>query len=214
MEGARASADWLELSGLPEQLNAVRANGWLVFKTIVELDCRLNRQPDAVEISLDELGARCGLDWEKTAKVVLALQKKKYLACFVPDNPDEEGLFQVRVPVRTPRSADEVAMTATDPYLRDATTFRYVAKPVESSEQTEKVQKVLDLYLNQLSQKVNSFIVDQVEVIAQRFPIEAIERTIERAARHEIRSIGWVAKELIRDAAKPKQNPAQAAPEF
>lgn len=204
MDSREQSAEWLEFSGLPAEMNKARAGAWSVFKKIVELDCRRHRQPDAVEISLGELAERCGMEWEKIAKIAEALTKRKWLACFIPDNPDEAGLFQVRAPIKTPKSAEEVARTAADPYMRDATAFRYLEKPAEIEGQTAKTQKVLDLYLNVLSQEVNSFIVDQIEILAQRFPLEAIEKSMARAARHEVRSIKWVAKELIRDAQKKK----------
>ncbi len=194
------------MSGLPVWMNSkVRNGAWPVFKKIVELDCRRHHRPDAVEITLGELSERCGVEWEKLAKVLNALLKKKYLACFIPDNPDEVGLFQIRIPVATPKSAAEVAQTSADPYLRDVSGFRYLTEPEQNPDEVEKIQKVVDLYLNTLSQKVNSFIVDQIEVLARRFPLEEIEKTIARAARHEIRSIGWVAKELIRDASREKK---------
>lgn len=204
------SAQWLELSGLPAELNKVRANGWLVFKTLVEMDCRAHRQPEAVEASLEELARRCGLDWERVGKILEALCKKKALACFVPDNPDEEGLYQIRVPVKTPKSAEETALEATDPQLRDASLFRYVDEEEDSDEMMKKTQKIVDVYLNKLSHKVNSFIVGEIEILARRFPMDKIELTMDRAARHEIRSIGWVVKELIRDSRKPPKDQATA----
>lgn len=199
------SAEWLELSGLPAELNSIRANAWTVFKKIIELDCRRNRVPDAVECSLGELGERCGLEPEKVARIIEALRRKKHVGCFLPDNPDEPGLFKIQIPVKTPRSAEEVALHASDPHLRDPTAYRYLTKPAQSSPDVEKVQKIIDLYLNSLSQKMNSFIVDEIEILSRRFPLEAIELAIRRAARHEIRSIGWVAKELIRDSSRPKK---------
>lgn len=204
MSARYETAEWIELSGLPAELNAMRAGAWPVFKELMELDCRRNRTPDAVEISLGELAARCGLEWDKLAKLLEALRKKKLLGCFVPDNPDEPGLFQIRVPIQTPKSPEEVSRVTSDPHLRDPTSYRYTRAETEKAPDEKKVQRIIDLYLNTLSQKVNSFIVDEIEMLAQRFPIEAIESTIERAARHEIRSLGWVAKELIRDAARPK----------
>lgn len=203
MDSRTESALWVQWSGLPEVLNGVRANGWLVFKTLMEMDCRRHRTPEAVECSLGELAEVTGLEWERVAKILEALQKKKYLACFIPDNPDEEGLFQIRVPLKTPKGPEQVALEAREPTLRDASGFRYVSEPEDVGAREEKTQKIIDLYLNKLSQRVNSFIVDQIEVLVQRFPLEAIERTMERAARHEIRSLGWVVKELVRDAKKP-----------
>jgi hypothetical protein len=204
-----AAAEWLEWSGLPAALNAARPPAWPVFKKIVEMDCRRNRNPEAVECSLGELAERCGMEWEKTARAVEALRRKKVLKCFIPDNPDEPGLYRVAVPIRTPKSPEEVARGANDPLLRDPTTFRYVEKPPDPPEQTKKVQRIIDHYLNVLSQKMNSFIVDEIEVLAERFTLEAIERTIDRGAKHEIQSIGWVARELIRDAKRPPAETSQ-----
>ncbi|MBI3737324.1 hypothetical protein HY256_12530 [Candidatus Sumerlaeota bacterium] len=209
MSARYESAEWLEWSGLPAELNR-KPGTWATFKKIVELDCKLNRQPDAVQVSLGELAARLGMDWEKVATILGSLRKKKYLACFIPDNPDEPGLFQVRVPIATPKSPDEVARTSNDPHMRDAAGFRYSARTAEAPLDESKVQKIVDLYLNSLSQKMNSFIVDEIEILARRFPLDEIEKAIQRAARHEIRSIGWVAKELIRDQSrkkKPKKSP-------
>jgi DNA-binding MarR family transcriptional regulator len=187
-------------------LNGYRQYGWPVFRMLVELDCRANRTPDAVEISLGELAERLGMDWEKVGKIIEVLQKKKVLAAFLPDNPDEPGLFQVRTPLAVPKSAEEVAREARDPSLRDPTAYRYAKAEEDRDGIDRKTQHVIDLYLNKLSQKLNSFIVDEIEILAQRFPLEAIERTIDRAAKHEIRSIGWVARELIRDASKNPKN--------
>lgn len=204
MESRYETARWLELSGLPALLNGYRQYAWPVFRLLVELDCRANRTPDAVEISLGELADRLGMEWEKVAKIIEVLQKKKVLAAFLPDNPDEAGLFQIKTPIATPRTAAEVAENARDPGLRDATAYRYLKAEEDGATRDRKTQRVVDLYLNKLSQKLNSFIVDEIEMLAQRFPMEAIERTMDRAASHDIRTIGWVARELIRDTSKSK----------
>lgn len=205
MSSRYASAEWLEISGLPAELNKVRAYGWLVFKKIVELDCARHRQPGTVECSLEYLAERCGLPWEKVAAIVLALMKKKYLAAFVPDNNEELGLFEVRCPIKTPVASEDVAGGAREPHLRDHSAYRYLTAPEAKPGDEKKVQKIIDHYLNRLSQKMNSFIVDEIEILARKFSLEKIEKTIERAARHDIRSIHWVTKELIRDASGVKK---------
>ena len=197
--------EWLEWSGLPGRLNELRTGGWLVFKKLVELDCRAHRQPGTVEVSLVELGQRCGLSPEKAGRIIEVLRRRKYLRCYVPDHPEEEGLFEIRTPINTPVAPEEVARRVTDPHLRDAAGYRY-AHPAEQIPLDEKkVQETVDCYLNTLSQKMNSFILDQIEIAARRFPLEAIRHTIERADRHNIRSMGWVLQQLIRDEVKKKK---------
>lgn len=206
MDDRAAETEWLELSGLPRELNDnVKPAAWSVFRVIVDLDFRRNRRPGPVEASLDEVGARSGLAWERAAKVLEALSRKRYLAAFIPDNPEELGLYQIRTPIRTPISADRVAVLSADPRLRDASVFRYLDAPDHDAESEVKVQKVLDLYLNTLSQKLNSFIVEEAEMMARRFEYEDIRRIMERAARNEIRALGWVMKELIREGRKKRE---------
>lgn len=199
MDARNQTADWLELSGLPNELNAGRQGAWIVFKTLAELDARRNQTPDTVQISLGELGERCGLEWEKVVKIAEFLAKKKRIGCFIPDNAEEPGLFRIRAPIETPRSPAEVAAAAPDPYLRDAGTYRYLVAPERDDQLDKKTQKVVDLYLNLLSQNVNSFIVDQLEILARRFPLEDIEKMMRRAEKAEVRQLGWVMKELVRE---------------
>ncbi len=198
-------AEWIEWSGLPAELNRIRAGGWLVFKKLVELDCRAHRQTGTVEVSLDELAKRCGLEPEKIGRIIEALRRKKYLRCYVPDHPEEEGLFEFRAPIKTPIPPDEVARLVPDPTLRDPTAYRYARPPDQVPLDEKKVQEAVDCYLNTLSQKMNTIILEQIEIAARRFPLEAIRHTIERADRHDIRSMGWVLKELIRDQKKKNE---------
>jgi hypothetical protein len=200
-------AEWLEWSGLPLELNKVRQGGWPVFQKLVELDCQAHAFPGTVEISLAELGERCGYPTETLEKIIEALRKKKYLRCFIPDNTDEKGLFEIRVPLKTPLTPEAVAERIPNPRLHQPSDYRYLTAHREEDEvQTvSKVQEVVDLYFNHLSQKMNAYILEQIEIAARRFSMESIRLTIERAERHEIRTMGWVLKELIRDHTKQQK---------
>jgi hypothetical protein len=198
-------AVWLEWSGLPARINKIRSGAWSVFKKLIELDCRAHRRPEAVEVSLDELGERCGLTAEAVERIIKALVGKKILHAFIPDNPDEVGLFEIRLPIETPLAPPEVAQRAQDPRLRNTSLYRYARVEEELPLDEKRVQQIIDHYLNHLSQKINAFIIEQIEIAARRFPLESILRTIERGADHNIRSMGWVIKELIRDHTKQER---------
>lgn len=206
-------AEWLEWSGLPLELNGIRQGGWTVFRKLVELDCEAHSFPGTVEVSLTELGERCGYPPDKLEKILEALRKKKYLRCFIPENADEEGLFEIRVPLKTPIAVETVAERITNPRLRDPSEYRYMVERHEEDETkvVSRVQEVVDLYFNHLSQKMNAYILEQIEIAARRFPMESIRLMIERAERHEIRSMGWVLKELIRDHAKQEKKKKKKA---
>jgi hypothetical protein len=200
------TAEWLEWSGLPEALNTARAGAWPVFKKLVELDCKTNARPGTVEIALAELAMRCGLPVDGVHKIVEALRKKKYLRSFIPDTPEEPALIEICVPLATPIPPAQVARQCPDPYLRDPHAYRYVtAEDPDQAADAAKAQDVADLYLNLMSQRVNPVVLDQIELAARRFPLAEIRETIERAARHDIRSMSWVLKELVRAARKKRE---------
>ena len=97
-EPMASSPLWLAHSGLPEWLNAkVNRSAWLVFKTVVEIDCERNARPSTVEIPPREIAERCGLPPESVMRTLSALRRKKCLALFVPDHPEEDA----RIPRRS-----------------------------------------------------------------------------------------------------------------
>lgn len=199
-----SQAEWLVFSGLPEALNAIRAGAWSVFQTIVQLDCRRNRLPSTLEISLEKLSKRTGLAPDKIEKILEALRKRQYLRLYLPDHPEEDALIEIRTPIQTPVEPAEVAKTVDDPHLRDIYLYRYASALATDDSDPGAVQDVVDLYMDKLSQKVNGYVVEQCEMLARRFSLESIRDMMERGARHNVRALGWVIRELIREERKQK----------
>ena len=77
--------------------------------------------------------------------------------------------------------------------------LRY-AYPIEEPPGEEvKVQQVIDLYFNHISMKINSFIVDELRLLARRFPLEAIRRVFGRAAKNDAPELRWAVRELVKE---------------
>lgn len=196
---------WLQYSGLPEWLNQkVSRSAWTVFKTVVELDCARNSKPATVEVTVAQLARLCGLDAPVVARTLEGLRKKKCLALFLPEHPEEEALVEVKTPLPLPRPLEEIR--AEFPFNRLDRKVRLRYGQEEGREEGDResrpapaLQRVLDLYFNQVGFKMNSFILDELRLVAQRFPLEAVEKTFARAAKHDIRSLGWVVRELYRE---------------
>ena len=197
---------WIELSGLPSHLNeeSKLAYAWAVFRKIVELDLAANSvRPGTVEISLAELGARCGLDAPKAEKAIKAMRKAKLVRAFLPENEEEAALLQLLLPLATPRSADEVRATHPDLFLEAQWPPRYaVAGEADASptaDRGEKVKAVVELYLNVLSMKMNSLILDELQLISDRYDMELIQKVFDRARKREAASLGWILAEIRRE---------------
>ncbi|MBN1900546.1 hypothetical protein JW926_04385 [Candidatus Sumerlaeota bacterium] len=189
---------WLELSGLPDWLNSkVRKDAWSVFKKVAELDCAANIDPGVVEISMSDLARRTGIAPDSVEKCLSRMRKKKILACFIPDNPDESALIRVVIPLASPIAPQEIKKKYEKLFPPGKDFFRYVDEKVPEPADDEVLQEIVDLYFNSLGLKMNLFILDELRLLRQRFELPDVKRAFELAKRLEIKSLKWVMRQLI-----------------
>lgn len=219
------SPAWLEYSGLPELLAQKTKNGaaWLLFKKIVELDCERNSMPGTVEISYQELQLRTGLAASSIEGLAGKLRKQKLIACFLPDNDEESALFRVVTPLTTPLSIERILETYPDVFAESASLyFRYVSESSTASGENDDdlsgdntdLKQVVDWYFDTVGLKMNVFILDELRMLPQKFPMDEIRRTFARARKNEIRSLYWVIQQLVRGKKKADEKNAPAETPF
>ncbi len=196
---------WLEYSGLPQWLNAnIRAGAWSVFKNIVELDCRMNAIPDIVEIAPAAIAEHVGLDADVVMKTLLKLRQKRIVAASLADSPEEESLLQIQIPLKTPIAAHEICKQG-GPFFRPGMRLRY-AYPIEEPPGDEvRLQQVVDLYFNNISMRMNSFVLDELRLVARRFSLESVRAVFGRAGLNDVHELGWAVRELIKTNARKNQ---------
>ncbi|MEO8376543.1 MAG: hypothetical protein ABI579_02645 [Candidatus Sumerlaeota bacterium] len=198
---------WLELSGLPARVNAEGKHpfAWTVFHRIVEEDLRQNAaRPAVVELSIQQLAEACGLDAKKARKAIGLLRKAGTVRAFLPENDDEPACFQIITPVPTPKSADEVRAMHGGEFVDAQWPPRYAVEVTPESDRdresrSQKIERVGDLYLNTFSMRLNSLIVDELQLIADRYDLDLIEKVFQLAKKKEVRSLGWVVSEIRRE---------------
>lgn len=204
---------WLELSGLPLLVRekTKHAAGWAVLRKIVELDCTQHPSaPGTVEVTVVELAARCGVLPEEVRRVLSPLRKMKVLKCFVPDDDEDTALFEIFCPLPVPCSRgtiEDLVMRKTSSSV--PLTLRYWDEPTNECSDTVDplLQEVVDLYLNTCGTRINMFVVDELRLMRQKYPIEAVRKTFNRARQNEIHSLAWIAGQLSRTGKKkPEKN--------
>jgi hypothetical protein len=200
---------WLELSGLPKAMNeaARTPSAWPVFCKIVALDCRRNPStPAPVAISIRGLAEACGISPAAAQRAAQSLRNKGWIACFLPDNEIEEALFQVKTPLPSPLTPDQVRQAHPSLFPDPTTPLRYeTAHPGETEEDKPDdpvLHEIIDLYFNTISMKMNNFILDELRLVRKRFEMPLIRRIFFRAREHGLSSMGWVLKELHRETAR------------
>ena len=86
----------------------VGKNAWQVLRKVIEIDCACNARPATIEVTPADLGEWLGLDAGSVMRTLEGLRRKKCLALFLPEHPEERALIEVRIPLPTPKSAAEV----------------------------------------------------------------------------------------------------------
>jgi len=197
------SPAWLEFSGLPEFLHAVRKNSWVIFKKLVELDCeRHPARPGVVVVSPGEVGLRTGFDAEAVHKAVDGFRRKKLVRVFLPEHALDDMLYEIAAPLPVPASAEEIAraMEARFGTLGAVAPRRYAFAPDQgpagSAEHEERLRRAVEAYMTHLSLSVNSFVVDELAMLARRYDPELIEAAMRSAAAADERHVSAVYRRL------------------
>jgi len=195
------SPAWLEVSGLPEWLSArVRQGAWAIFKKLVETDCEVNYRPAPFETTMSDLERRTGLKVEVVARILAGLRRKRLISCFIPEHPDENMLCQITTPLPLPESRD--AILARLPHAMQRDELRYLDQVALSEESEGQLREIVDGYLNTVSQKMNPMILDELRLLAVRFPRDRIRKMFGRARHIGVDSLNWVTRELIREESR------------
>lgn len=195
---------WLIISGLPEKLsNQFKSpQTWLLFRTIVELDCARNLAPAVVEISAQNLSMCCGIDASKVPTQLKKLRKHGVIRAFIPDHEEEEGLYQIITPLPTPVSLDELKTEHARIKELPPQAFRYAFDTHETGDvpqeitKQSKFQRVLELYLNTVSSRMNTFIQDELILISETYDEKLIQKIFTQARAKEVQNLGWIIRQI------------------
>lgn len=206
---------WIERSGLPARLaeECKTPLAWMIFRKVVELDCARNRTPGVVEVSLRDLAELTAIDAKKLEATIRKMRKCAVLRSFLPDNEEEEALFEVIAPLATPIPWEEVRKAVPELFHLSDRQFRYAharedAPPPSPDGTDPKLKEVVDLYLDNVSMKMNAFILDELRLIASRFDLPLVRKVFARARTREVQSLAWILREIrIETKAKRKSEP-------
>ena len=194
----------IELSGLPQLVleKTKSAAGWAVLRKVIEMDCAQHpSRPAYIEISVKELAERAAVTPEQLRKVITPLRKLHAIKCFLPDNDEDTALFEISIPLQVPIERDEIIQNVEKASGKIPAKLRYIdnlePNPQEDADMdktTEKdLQEIVDTYLNTIGTKINVFIVDELRLMQNRYPMPAIRKAFDRARKNEVRSLAWIA---------------------
>jgi hypothetical protein len=202
---------WITASGLPAHLAAEAKSplAWLLWRTIVEREIGSNRRPGPVECTLADLEQATGIPAAKIPPLVGKLRKAGVLRAFLPEGEEDAALFQIVAPLPTPTPWETVR--ASNPALAELpdSAFRYATESAPAPDEDapggeapeSKLKAVVDLYLDTVSMKMNSFVLDELRLIAARFDLALIRKVFARARSKEVQSLSWIVREARQESA-------------
>ena len=198
---------WLEFTGLPEFVTKkAKPIGWVLLKKLIELDCFYNTDPDVFEISIAELSQRTGINSTQIPKLIEKLHKLKYIGYFLPDNEFEKAMFKINQPIKTPLKPEEIDFKS-NPQLKMIFQgkLRYYHLDSEQSKidyKNKKLNRIVDLYMSHFGGKINTFILDELVIIDNKFPLRLVEQVFAIAIKNEVYNLRWIIQQLYREMKK------------
>ncbi|MCX7045102.1 MAG: hypothetical protein NTX50_06415 [Candidatus Sumerlaeota bacterium] len=167
---------WLEIAGYPEYLSQkIRQGAWPVFKKLIETDAATNERPGVFTISLKAVAQGAGVEVKVAGRVIEGLRKEKMLRFYMPEHEEEEAMFQFLTPFSPPMDADQIRAKLRERSGHKPERLRYLDETATHGPIAEnQVQQVVDAYLDTFGLRINSFVLDELSLLAGRFPVEAI----------------------------------------
>jgi hypothetical protein len=201
---------WIFLSNLPLHLleKGKSPAPWLMLRTIIECDMESHPlAPGLVEMPLVEFSVRSGLDAPRLEKALKVLRKEGLVRAFLPEHEEETALFQVLTPLPTPVPLDEVAKRHPELLMEADWPPRYAVANQDvaassgdlAASRLARVQRVVELYLDVFSMKVNNLILEELQLISSRYEMPLIEKIFQRAQKEQKRSLGWIVSEIRKE---------------
>jgi DNA-binding transcriptional ArsR family regulator len=198
---------WIVLGGLPLHLleKGKSPAPWLLLRTVIELDQEHHPlAPGLVELPLRDLSERAGLDVARIDKALKVLRKEGLVRAFMPEHEEEIALFQVLTPLPVPAPLAEIVNA--HPELLNSTPWppRYATAgdPPSAdlaSGRLKKINRVVELYLDIFSMRMNNLVLEELQLIATRYDLPLVEKVFQRSRQAESRSLGWIVSEIRKE---------------
>lgn len=197
---------WLELSGLPEQLNkAIPPYGYFVFKKVIELDLYKNRCPEVIETSLKEMSKELGIDIKAIENTLRSLEEQKYLRIFWGTNPKEELCLCINIPIETPVKANNLIAKYGNneqkglmnlPYMQETEVDLDSDEPDEKEYFQIKYDQIINWYMQSMNGNLNPTVLQKLKKLCREFKYQELKQAFEKARKNKNRNLQCLTQEL------------------
>lgn len=184
---------WIELSGLPQWLNReVDPLAWLVFRKLVELECDANLTPDWFSVSMTQLSELSGISVDGLLNILTKLEHGGWID--QANTEQEVRQLKIASPLWIPKTEDEIRTEIGGGNF----IFRYM----DDLGALTQVEKVIFLYQMLFGARFTPRIVEDLEEIANTYPMGVIYDTFKEAYHKKVKSLSWVKTHLRSDRDK------------
>lgn len=183
---------WIQESSIPLILSTeIGLEAWTVFRKLVELDCEENLTPDWFSFRIDDIRRWTGISLELIVSVLSTLEYKKWIERINKELDVQSARIACPLPVEI--DDDAVRQQLTGIKMKGG---RFVLRYRDDLGMLEKVERVIYLYQMLFGARFSPRIVDDLEEIANLFPMELIYQLFQEAFQKNAKSLSWIKSRL------------------
>lgn len=190
---------WIQESGIPQRLaEEIGLDGWVIFRKLIELDCDANLTPDWFPVRADDISRWTAVSPERIDSILNQLESNGWI-----DRVNRELEIQnVRIVSPLPVEIDENAIR--QKLVGEGTSGgRFILRYQENLALLEKVEQVIYFYQMLFGAKFSPRIVEDLEEIANGYPMEIIYQLFQEAYQKKVKTLSWIKSRL------PDTSPSQ-----
>lgn len=190
---------WLQESGIPQILvQKIGLDGWITFRKLIELDCDANLTPDWFAVRIEDISRWTGVESTRIAEILDRLEDGGWIERADRDLDPQNVRIACPLPIEIDENSVRQKLTG-----KGTSSGRFILRYLEDLSQLEKVERVIYFYQMLFGAKFSPRIVEDLEEIANLYPMDIIYQLFQEAYQKNIKTLSWIKSRLPDAASSP-----------
>lgn len=187
---------WLEESGVPAILcREIGSTAWWLYRKLIEIDCEQNLTPGWFVFRLLDVCRWTGISETELQTLLEQLENRRWIERLNRDQEVQQARIASPLPVEL---EEEIIRTRLQSSF--AKGGQFVLRYLQDLRMVEKIERVVYLYQMLFGARFTPRIVEDLEDISNRYPMELIYQVFQEAYDKKAQSLAWIKSHLKKES--------------
>ncbi len=183
---------WILESDIPRYLTETMGlEAWVVFRNLIEIDCETNLTPDWFVFRIETISQETGILPERIDAILDTLEDQKWIERLNTHLEYQSACISCPLPIAIDEKS--VRSRIAGEGIKGG---NFLLRYKDRIGLLEKIERVIYLYQMLFGMKFSPRIVDDLEEIANQYPMEIIYELFQEAYQKNVKTLSWIKSRL------------------